>query len=824
MQEKKEKAGNESKVALKRKFYQTSWFYAILFVFVTAVIFHQFLFSDGMLHSSDQMSGFDAKVFLQNSLKEYKQFPMWFSSRLSGMPTIDAMFGDPFYLPSMIVGFLFPIHRAISIKMILHVLLAGLFFYLLLRRGFKFSRPLAFAGGLLYMLNPQFLSHIYPGHDGKMYVIAWLPFIIWRMKSLVEFPSLFNASLLSFGLGMSLLTSHVQMNYFMMWGLFLFWLFAAVLCLIPSQRNVKKAVMLTIYFWGSVAFSLLLAIAPFLPSYLYVREAFSVRGVDRGFEFAASWALGWAEVLSLWVPELVNTLDYYWGQNPFKLNSEYAGGITLLLAVLAIVIKPGKWRIFWGAVAVLSCLFALGANTPVFHIAYALIPGVKKFRAASMIMYWFSFGTVLLAALFLRDLIAGKLSNLTEEKQKRWTKGLFFASGVFVLITLLFSSKGFVSGLFQNQLDSNKQRIFELNFTRNFVPFLWLWLFFAVSTLLMLVAVLKNKLKPAAAAVIIVLFGLIDIYRVDVKFIRMVDVKPYFRSEPALEKLGTEMKTAPFRVFSLPGAMMSQQNGEGIFGLEGVSGFHDNELRWYREFRGDQQDRNFFSGIIGFNQDGQAFLRADRLTEGNPFLDIANVKYLLVRSQGQLMPFENRNALGRVSFAPGYTVMDSSAIIDALMAGTYDYRKNVALMEEPEVKPAVDSADQSLFSAKWEKYSPNHRVVKINAPSQGFLRISEIFYPGWEVRVDGKKVKVYRADLAWMAVNVDKGEHVVEMYAHSIYLGKVLWVSVAVAIVLCLYWLLYFIVLKKEKRTLLSGSKDCQDTVAVKQNSGEVSR
>src|SRR5690606_7618219 len=142
-------------------------------------------------------------------------------------------------------------------------------------------------------------------------------------------------------------------------------LFAAVLCLIPSQRNVKKAVMQTIYFWGSVAFSLLLAIAPFLPSYLYVREAFSVRGVDRGFEFAASWALGWAEVLSLWVPELVNTLDYYWGQNPFKLNSEYAGGITLLLAVLAIVIKPGKWRIFWGAVAVLSCLFALGANTPV---------------------------------------------------------------------------------------------------------------------------------------------------------------------------------------------------------------------------------------------------------------------------------------------------------------------------------------------------------------------------------------------------------------------------------------------------------------------------
>ena len=797
MQEKKEKAGNEPKVALKKKFHQTSWFYAILFVFVTTVIFHQFLFSDGMLHSSDQMSGFDAKVFLQNSLKEHKQFPMWFSSRLSGMPTIDAMFGDPFYLPSMIVGFLFPIHRAISIKMILHVLLAGLFFYLLLRRGFKFSRPLAFAGGLLYMLNPQFLSHIYPGHDGKMYVIAWLPFIIWRMKSLVEFPSLFNASLLSFGLGMSLLTSHVQMNYFMMWGLFLFWLFAAVLCLIPSQRDTKKAVSLSLYFWGSIAFSLLLAIAPFLPSYLYVREAFSVRGVDRGFEFAASWALNWPEVFSLWVPELVNTLEYYWGQNPFKLNSEYAGGITLLLAVLAIVIKPGKWRIFWGTVAVLACLYALGANTPVFHIAYALIPGVKKFRAASMIMYWFSFGTVLLALLFLKDLVSGKLSDLTEQKQKHWIKGLLITSGVFLLVTLLFSNKGFVSGLFQGQLDSYKQRVFDLNFSRNFVPFLWLWFFFAVSILLLLAAVVKNKLKPSYAAIVIVLFGLIDIYRVDVKFIKMIDVKPYFQSEPVLEKMKTEMKTAPFRVFTLPETFVSKQNSEGIFGLEGVSGFHDNELRWYREFRGDQQDRNFFSGILGNGPNG-TFLRADRLTEGNPFMDIANVKYLLVRSQGQLLTFENRNALGRVSFASGYTVMDSTEILNALMAGSLDYRKNVALMEEPEMKPAADPEDSGLFSAKWEKYSPNHRVVKVNAPSAGFLRISEIFYPGWEVRVDNKKVKIYQADLAWMAVNIEKGEHVVEIFAESIFLGKVIWVSVAAAILICLYWLFYFFVSRRE--------------------------
>ena len=90
------------------------------------------------------------------------------------------------------------------------------------------------------------------------------------------------------------------------------------------------------------------------------------------------------------------------------------------------------------------------------------------------------------------------------------------------------------------------------------------------------------------------------------------------------------MKVEPFRCFTLPGTL--PQNAEGIHGLEGVSGFHDNELRWYREFRGEQ-DRNYFTNILGFSENGQAYLKADNLENGNPFLDFANVKYLLVRSQ-----------------------------------------------------------------------------------------------------------------------------------------------------------------------------------------------
>ncbi|NLE03003.1 MAG: YfhO family protein, partial [Fibrobacter sp.] len=629
----KENAGTGVKKSLDyKKYLNSTWFYVGIYFVLTVVMFHQFLFGSGMLFSSDQMGGFDSKVFLKKSLSEYHQFPLWFSSRLSGMPSIDAIFGDVFYLPSILFQLIFPIDRAISMKMIFHIFLAGVSFFLLLRKGFRVSTLVAFTGGLFYMMNPQFFSHLYPGHDGKMFVIAWLPFLVWRIKVLMEKPSVFNASLLGFGVGMSILTSHIQMTYFVLWGLFFYWVVDFTVAAFV-KKNIRQAVTLGGYFWGSIVLGLLMGCAQILPSFLYVREAFSVRGVERGFEFAASWALGWAEAFSVWVPDLVNTLDYYWGENPFKLNSEYAGAIPLLLAVLAIAFRPRKWRIFWGSMALFTILFALGAHTPVFHIAYYLVPGVKKFRAASMIMFWFSFSTILLSALFLKDMVNGKLAELTGNRKKQWTRNLMIANAVLLGVTLIFSNQSIVKGFFESVLIGNgKQNVFEAKFSRNFIPALWVWFLFASAVLWLVIWVMNGKLKAQAAVVVILLIGFIDMFRVDFfsnhgeAFVKVVDSRPYFADEPAIQKLRQEMKVEPFRCFTLPGTL--PQNAEGIHGLEGVSGFHDNELRWYREFRGEQ-DRNYFTNILGFSENGQAYLKADNLENGNPFLDIANVKYLL---------------------------------------------------------------------------------------------------------------------------------------------------------------------------------------------------
>ncbi|HEX7509937.1 MAG TPA: YfhO family protein, partial [Chitinivibrionales bacterium] len=129
----------------------------------------------------------------------------------------------------------------------------------------------------------------------------------------------------------------------------------------------------------------------------------------------------------------------------------------------------------------------------------------------------------------------------------------------------------------------------------------------------------------------------------------------------------------------------------------------------------------------------------------------------------------------------------------------YDPRTTVALLQEPKEKPAnsITSVNGDL-QLKWEKYTPNYRSAHVTVPQDGFLRISEVYYPGWEIRIDKKPVSVYRADLAFMAVTITKGDHEIEMLPHSLYLKKAQMISFPLIALMFLYWIGVLIFRKKK--------------------------
>jgi len=53
-------------------------------------------------------------------------------------------------------------------------------------------------------------------------------------------------------------------------------------------------------------------------------------------------------------------------------------------------------------------------------------------------------------------------------------------------------------------------------------------------------------------------------------------------------------------------------------------------------------------------------------------------------------------------------------------------------------------------------------ALHVKMPKPGVLVVADTDYPGWEATIDGKEVPILRANVAFRAVEVPAGEHVVE--------------------------------------------------------------
>jgi uncharacterized membrane protein YfhO len=86
-------------------------------------------------------------------------------------------------------------------------------------------------------------------------------------------------------------------------------------------------------------------------------------------------------------------------------------------------------------------------------------------------------------------------------------------------------------------------------------------------------------------------------------------------------------------------------------------------------------------------------------------------------------------------------------------------------------------------------YDSQQVVVSVQAPTAGYLVLTDAWYPGWQVRVDGQEVPLLRADLIFRAVYLEAGQHTVEFtYAPASFRTGLLVSAVALVLVLFLWW------------------------------------
>ena len=269
--------------------------------------------------ASDQYkAGYAFREFAAHTLRTTGSFPQWDPYLFGGMPYVGAMHGDIFY-PTFLLRMILPTDVAMTWSFILHVFLAGLFTYVLLRSlGFSFLSALV--GGLAYMMGGPIAAYVSPGHDGKLYVSALLPLVLFLLVRGMRDGKKWTWGALSVTIGLAVLSPHPQLLQYLLLGSGAFALYLAFV----SQDGVKLARPVALRRVGAaalaVALGFLMGAVQYLPVLQYVPWSPRSGGLG-GYDGATQFSFPPEEMLNTYLPQFSGILQDYWGRNFIHLHS-----------------------------------------------------------------------------------------------------------------------------------------------------------------------------------------------------------------------------------------------------------------------------------------------------------------------------------------------------------------------------------------------------------------------------------------------------------------------------------------------------------------------
>jgi hypothetical protein len=99
--------------------------------------------------------------------------------------------------------------------------------------------------------------------------------------------------------------------------------------------------------------------------------------------------------------------------------------------------------------------------------------------------------------------------------------------------------------------------------------------------------------------------------------------------------------------------------------------------------------------------------------------------------------------------------------LDLIGGGEVALEQTVVIEGIDGSSPGDCSADQASLGRVED--SPNRLEVEVSSEADGWLYIADTWYPGWEARLDGIPVELFRANYLFRAVEVPAGDHRVEL-------------------------------------------------------------
>jgi hypothetical protein len=708
-------------------------------------------------------------------------WPLWNPYLYTGAPHVADIQAGFVYPPNLLLFTLWPDfpYRALQWSSMGHLWWAGAGMYLFLARGCRLRRLAAIGGALAFMFSDAFLVHF--GNLNFNAVASWTPWVFWaylagldgagpdddaRVRSHLRLGWAAVAGVL---LALGTLAGHIQATLFIWLALAFYtvaWLYLNREAAWPGRRAL----------WGlaygalTLAVTVLLAAPVLLPALQLT--AYTARATWN-YQEAAGYSIAPAQWIGLLMPGFFGRApQFHWGAWP-RVEVGYLGILPLALAVLALAVRreggEQNERRTWAWVVLAAATFLLALGTYALpHGWLTLLPGFGQLRAPARLVFVTNFSLAVLAAVGLD----AALQPLTAGLQT----GLLRTRRLVAYVTLIVLGVGAPLAYLATLLVQDRDPDIILRVSVALISVL-LCGGLLLATLVWLTARHNNWARPLTLGLLAIALIYLDLGSTGAyQDLGNTDPSQSFR-QPAIVGYLRQAQAGPYRIDTRTDiADKWQPDTALLYGLEDVTGLANPLLL---------ADVERYWGGLGS--------RSSRL------YDLLNVRYIVARKDvvldwekfelvfdgdPNLNLYQNRRSLPRAFIVPrGQSVAGHETAWQAIQTAGFDPTA-VAVVENGQ-----NIAGGGNGQVTDTRLIPNGLAVRVTMDGPGILMLSQVWYPGWRVWVDGvPQGQPLRADYLFQAVPLPAGSHdVVLRFEPSAWV--LAWVLAGAAVVLLLVWL-----------------------------------
>ncbi|MGA2606285.1 MAG: YfhO family protein [Terriglobia bacterium] len=765
------------------------------------LLFWKVIFTPSMLFFRDIFNyTYPCARFIQQMCRR-GQLPYWNPYLNCGQPLL----ANPnllFFYPYTLLNILLPIDLAYPLFYVVHFALAGIGTFLLARRWGQ-SRQAAFFAGFVFAFSGPLLSL------GNLYnhaaCAAWMPWALLATDRAVQGRTTRPWILLTLVFSLQLLAAEP----FTLITTFILCL-AYALYLAGTRRPLMSRSNLQILAGFTLVGCLMVALCAlqFLPSVELLSN--SHRGAQGLLSRETSnWSLHPLLLMEMLVPDfygpaLISPTSWNAladdGSSPYFI-SVFMGFVPLFFALAGWAFGRDRRRNFVAGAAILILLLSFGHFTPLFSLAYLLVPLLCLVRFPVKLLVPFIMLVAILAGWGL-DALRGEVA-CWQARRNRALLPLGFLLGCCLLIwtaacvvpsLALRPTEWALLRQGRSANEASQMAQFLESMLRLYLPGA---AGFLLAGFLLLTGLIQNKHWARSGVPIFAILGVIQLVPAGFRANPSVPPSFYdyvppvvsrFEGSPGTYRVAslTRFSIAPrsdlqayVNFQSIPEAAAIPPIALGVFRQKLVLATGSMAQHVEGSLNLDFDDRSLppflFDVWIYILTQAPDALRVDCL------LGRTNVKYIIrptreVTSGAKLVSeifngspepsylYENPYFVPR-AYVAGTSIFTTSPLetLSWMASPDFDALENVILAADPGASPAVQGSGPAGQVEITERH-PNRVTLKADLSRPGYVVLLDRYDSNWHASIDGREVPVLRANQLFRAVYAEPGQHVIAFY------------------------------------------------------------